>query len=167
MVGREIRLIGFFGLVPRWLAGVGLGLALLLTAVAANADGQELEANLQRWVAAGISDYRYGYQKYCECNRETPPETLVTVRGGDVTDVRHRPHGADFDVMAAEDSFQWYWTVPELFGLIRSGLARGATVRARYDAELGYPLEIFIDYGPDHPADETDLRITRLETGNP
>jgi hypothetical protein len=155
------------GFSTAWLLSVVLGLTLLLSAGSAIADRQALEASKARWTAAGISDYRYGYRRFCECNPETPPETLVTVRDGVVTDVRHRPHGADFDVTVAEDNFQWYRTVPDLFALIESGLARATTVRVRYHEELGYPLEIFIDYGPDQPVDETDLRISRLEPGSP
>jgi hypothetical protein len=166
-VARDFRLMRWTALRSAALASTVLGLALLLTTGTAIADRQALDASKARWSAAGISDYRYGYRRFCECNPETPPETLVTVRDGRVIDVRHRPHGADFDVTAAEDSFQWYRTVPELFSLIESGMARDAIVRVRYDEELGYPLEIFIDYGPDQPVDETDLRITRLEPGSP
>lgn len=146
----------------RAIAITGLALAFGVGAVVAVAGDDPLEANRARWSAAGVVAYQYGYQKFCDCNRETPPETLVTVRDGRVVDVRHRPGGTTIEVPAAEDNFQYYWTVEELFSLIETGLSREATVRADYDPQLGFPLAIYIDYGPDHLSDVLDLRLTRL-----
>jgi hypothetical protein len=146
----------------RAIAITGLVLALAVGGVAAASDDDELEANRARWSASGLDAYQYGYQKFCDCNREAPPETLVTVRDGRVVDVRHRPSGTAIDVLAAEENFQYYWTVEELFSLIETGLSRDATVRADYDQEFGFPLAIYIDYGPDYPGDVLDLRLTRL-----
>ncbi len=138
-------------------------IAMLLCPATGAAADQQLNENRERWSGAGISSYSYGYRKFCECNPETPPETQVTVNSGVVTDVRHRPHGADFDVLAEEKNFDLYYTVEELFGLVSSGYARGATVRVSYHETLGYPVQIFIDYGPDSFRDPLDLRLTRLE----
>ena len=35
---------------------------------AANLDGARA-----RWQSAAIATYEYGYQKYCDCHRESPP----------------------------------------------------------------------------------------------
>jgi hypothetical protein len=146
----------------RAIVTMTLALALAAGASAADSDDGALEANRARWSASGVEAYQYGYQKFCDCNRETPPETLVTVLDGRVVDVRHRPSGTTIEVPAAEDNFQYYWTVEELFSLIETGLSRDATVRADYDPELGFPRAIYIDYGPDHLSDVLDLRLTRL-----
>lgn len=130
-----------------------------LAAPAAFADA-ELDAARARWRAAALVAYEYGYHKFCECHRESPPETTVTVRDGSVTGVRHRPAGSTTDVPAADKNFEYYWTVDGLFGAIESALARGVQVRAAYDAELGFPREIYIDYDPDFIGDELDLRLT-------
>ena len=58
---------------------------------------------------------------------------------------------------AADKNFEYYWTVDGLFGLIASALERGVQVRAQYDAALGYPREIYIDYDADFIGDELDL----------
>ncbi|RPI61402.1 MAG: hypothetical protein EHM50_05740, partial [Lysobacterales bacterium] len=71
-----------------------------------------------RWQSAALARYEYGYHKYCECHRESPPETVVTVSGGAVTGVRHRPAGSTAEVPAADKNFEYYWTVDGLFGLI-------------------------------------------------
>ena len=119
-----------------------------------------LDAARARWKSAAISSYEYGYNKYCDCHRESPPETVVTVRGGTVTSVRHRPVGTTVEVPAADKNLQYYWTVDGLFELVAAAQARGVQVRAAYDAELGFPREIFIDYDAKLIGDELDLRMT-------
>lgn len=136
---------------------------VVLGAPAAAAGTDTLELNKARWAAANVNEYEYGYRKYCECHSQAPPETVVTVREGSVIGVRHRPAGTDLEVVAAEDNFQYYWTVEELFSLIATGLSRDAIVRVSYDSELGFPTQIYIDYGPEHLGDELDLRLTHLD----
>jgi hypothetical protein len=86
----------------------------------------------------------------------------VTVRDGAVTRVRHRPAGSAVEVPAEDQNFEYYWTVDGLFALLASALDRGVQVRAAYDAALGYPREIFIDYDADFIGDELDLRLTQV-----
>jgi hypothetical protein len=125
-----------------------------------------LDGARARWQSAALASYEYGYHKYCECHRESPPETVVTVRDGSVTAVRHRPAGSTTEVPAADKNFEYYWTIDGLFRLIASAEERGVQVRTAYDAELGFPREVYIDYDADFIGDELDLRVTgvrRLE----
>ena len=134
--------------------------ALVLAApIPALADG-DLDSARARWQSAALVNYEYGYHKFCECHRESPPETTVTVNDDAVTRVRHRPAGSTNEVPAADKNFDYYWTVDGLFGLIASALERGVQVRAAYDAELGFPREIYIDYDTNFIGDELDLRLT-------
>jgi hypothetical protein len=142
-----------------------MGLALTSASVAA-AD-EALDAARARWAAAGLTAYEYGYHKFCECHRESPPETVVTVRGDEVVGVRHRPVGYSEEVAAEQKNLQFYWTVPGLFDLIESALGRGVTVRTAYDSRLGYPTEVFIDYDAQFIGDELDLRLTRVDAVAP
>jgi hypothetical protein len=112
------------------------------------------------WQRAAIADYVYGYNKFCECHAETPPETLVSVAAGIVTDVRHRMVKTGDVVPAASDNFALYWTVDDLFGLIERAAGGTATVQADFDAQNGVPQRIFIDYLPDIIGDEVDVRVT-------
>jgi hypothetical protein len=143
----------------RYTLSAAVAVAAALAAPAALADA-ELDAARARWQQAALANYEYGYHKFCECHRESPPETTVTVRGGTVTNVRHRPAGSTVDVPAADKNFEYYWTVDGLFGAIASALERGVQVRAVYDADLGFPREIYIDYDADFIGDELDLRLT-------
>jgi hypothetical protein len=130
-----------------------------VAATAAWADA-ELDGARARWQSAALTGYEYGYHKFCECHRDSPPETVVTVRSGSVTGVRHRPVGSTVEVPAADKNLQYYWTVDGLFQLIASGLERGVQVRAVYDSALGFPREIFIDYDANLIGDELDVRLT-------
>jgi len=133
----------------------------LSAAIPAFADG-ELDGARARWQSAALARYEYGYHKYCDCHRESPPETVVTVRDAAVTGVRHRPAGSTVEVPAADKNFEYYWTVEGLFALIASALERGVQVRAAYDSALGYPREVYIDYDADFIGDELDLRVTAV-----
>jgi len=138
------------------------GVAAALGALHALAD-TDLDAARERWRAAALGGYEYGYHKYCECHRESPPETVVTVRDGSVVGVRHRPAGTTgTEVPAADKNLEYYWTVDGLFGLIASALERGVQVRAVYDGALGYPREVYIDYDANFIGDELDLRLTAV-----
>jgi len=138
---------------------VGSSAVLALVATAAFADA-ELDAAQERWESAGLRDYEYGYHKYCECHRDAPPETTVTIRDGEVVGVRHRPVGSATEVPAADKNLGYYWTVDGLFALIASAQQRGVEVRAQYDSGLGYPREVYIDYDSDFIGDELDVRLT-------
>jgi hypothetical protein len=138
--------------------------AFLMAALAgapALADAQ-LDGARARWASAALTRYEYGYHKFCECHRESPPETIVTVRDGAVVGVRHRPAGSTAEVPAADKNLEYYWTVPGLFDLIAAAQLRGVRVRAVYDGALGYPREIYIDYDADLIGDELDLRLTAV-----
>jgi hypothetical protein len=146
---------------PSTTVRVAIAAAVLVAAIPALAD-PELDQARARWQAAALARYEYGYHKFCECHRESPPETVVTVRDGAVTRVRHRPAGSTVEVPAEDENFEYYWTVDGLFGLIASALDRGVQVRAAYDAALGYPREIYIDYDSGFIGDELDLRLTQV-----
>lgn len=127
----------------------------------------EHEASRARWASIGADSYEYAYHKFCECHGEAPPETVVTVRDDEIVRVHHRHEGSGREVPAREGSLAYYWTVEDLFALIEAAAERDATVRARYDAERGHPVHVFIDYDPALVGDEIDVRLTRLDLGSP
>jgi hypothetical protein len=144
------------------LIAVALGFS---QAALADIDTERLAAERARWEAAGIDSYRYGYQKYCECYRDEPPLTLVTVRNGTANRVVHRHRNPEREVAVDDASAEYYWTIDELFDRLARALERDAIVRAEYDAELGYPTSMFIDDDPDFDGGETDFRGILVEPG--
>jgi hypothetical protein len=145
---------------------VTIGLAALLTGTPALADEAglaRLESARALWRAAQAGDYRYGYRKYCDCNRDEPPVTVVTVSDDVVESVYHLHGDSDREVPARDGSLDLYWTVDELFDKLADAYAREAVVRAEYEPAFGYPVTLYIDYDPAFVGDETDLRLTRFE----
>ncbi|HEX5049691.1 MAG TPA: DUF6174 domain-containing protein [Gammaproteobacteria bacterium] len=149
-----------------WLRGVAVAglLSTVLPGVvaAASQEQQELTAAKRSWQSTGLASYEYGYRKYCACHPDKPPETVVTVRGGSVVGVRHRPVGYDREVPAEARNLQYYWTVDGLFDLLAAAFDRGAQVRVAYDAARGFPTELHIDYDKNAIGDELDIELTQV-----
>ena len=135
---------------------------LACAALGAAAQTSNLAAQRGAWRAAKLVDYEYGYRKYCACHPDSPPETIVTVRGGEVVGVRHRPVDSTNEVQAEARNLKYYWTIDELFDLIGSAQRRGAQVRATYDPQRGFPTEIHIDYDKNAIGDELDVVLTTV-----
>jgi hypothetical protein len=136
--------------------------ALALAASAQQSERAALAAARVAWKSAALADYEYTYQKYCECHRDSPPDTIVTVRGNAVVGVRHKMAGAAADVPAPRN-LEYYWTIDGLFDLVDSALrSQAATVRATYDPVRGYPTQVYVDYDADFVGDELDVRVTSI-----
>lgn len=129
----------------------------------ADADDTELERYRTLWSASGHQNYVYAYQKYCECHRDEPPQTFVTVTSGGIDRVHHLHADSDREVPAREGSLDLYWTIDDLFSLIAAAEERGVSHRAAYDATLGHPTFVYIDYDPAAVGEEIDIRLTSFE----
>lgn len=151
--------------VSRLAESLVLGAVALALGAVAGAQTSQIQQNRERWHAAGIDSYRYVYRKYCECNPDEPPQTFVTVRGGRVVDVFHLHDDSERHVPARSGSLDYYWTIDDLFDLLETATSRGAEVRMQFDARLGYPTRVYVDYLPDVVGDEVDVRVTELEAG--
>ncbi len=125
-----------------------------------------LEANRAVWNAASISTYVYRYRKVCDCHRDTPADTIVAVRDGEVVDVRYER--ADYVSAMPVDpaEFRWFRTIADLFSLISTAEANAETVRVSYDQSLGHPSYIYIDYDHSMIGDEVELEVIAVRTGN-
>lgn len=138
-----------------------LGLAVFMicaTTGAADEDLARLETARALWQTAQDGNYRFRYQKYCDCDRNEPKITVVTVANGGISRVHHLFNDSDREVPAREGSLSEYWTMGDLFEKLAAAYARDATVRVQFDARFGYPSSIYIDYLPDMVGEETDLR---------
>ena len=139
-----------------WLfAAVAMLLASPLSA-------QDTAAGRARWSAAAIADYEYSYRRVCECHREQPADTIVTVRAGEVVAVRYARPDYEPEVPVAAEKISWYRTIDDLFSLVETAAAAATVVRVDYNAELGYPQAIYIDYLTDLVGDEVELEVTRF-----
>lgn len=144
--------------------GAALAVAFFASVSAADeAALAELAAARERWQATASRDYVFSYHKYCDCNRDQPPETVVTVAGGRIVRVLHRHEDTATEVPVRESSLDLYWTIDALFDKLAAALGGDAVVRVAYEPTRGYPESLFIDYDPALIGDETDLRGLRVE----
>ncbi len=124
----------------------------------------ELTANRGLWEAAGIASYEYRYEKICDCHRDTPAETIVTVENDLVVGVRYARDDYLREIPVAEDNYRWFRTIDDLFTLVETASRSAATLRVAYEAELGYPSYIYIDYDHAMVGEEVELRVVSLRT---
>lgn len=148
----------------RLLLTLALGILLAGTVAAAEQDMARLDSARALWEAAQNGDYRFRYQKYCDCNRDEPKITVVTVSDGAVASVHHLFSGSDREVPAREGSLTEYWTMEDLFDKLAAAYASDAMVRVEYNEELGFPQTLYIDYRPDLVGEEIDLRRIGFES---
>jgi len=143
---------------------LGFGLFVIsFAASAADDDLAALETARALWQMAQDGDYRFRYQKYCDCDRNEPKVTVVSVANGQISSVHHLINDSDREVPAREGSLSEYWTMEDLFEKIAAAYARDAAVRVQFDDRNGNPSSIYIDYLPDMVGDETDLRGIAFE----
>ena len=100
----------------------------------------ELTRNRQRWVAAGIHDYAYDYQRLCFCAPESTQPVRITVRQDAVVAVVRQSDGQPVDA-------KYGWPrIDALFDDIQGRLDQHvARIDVDYDATYGYPRSIVVD----------------------
>ena len=145
-------------------SSVAVAAALIAGSAFADEAGLErLAAARALWQSSQSGDYVYGYRKFCDCNRDEPPETVVSVADGRIVEVSHRHEDTATEVPAREGSLDLYWTIDGLFDKLAQALAGDAVVRVDYEPQRGFPTALFIDYDAVLIGDETDLRQIRVE----
>jgi len=149
--------------VPRTLTAL-IRLALLggVASFSSGAANDELAANRGVWIATGITSYEYRYEKVCDCHRDTPAETIVTVTNGVVVDVRYDRDDYLSEISVAADNYQWFRTIDNLFTLVETAAKTAATLRVVYEQTLGYPKYIYIDYDHAMVGEEVELQVISL-----
>jgi len=94
----------------------------------------------ERWASTGIEEYRFEYSRACECLASQVGPFVVTVSGGEVEDVESLAGAPLPDDYVA-------FTVAGLFERIGDAFEQGADrVDVAYDAALGFPIDVEIDY---------------------
>jgi hypothetical protein len=79
----------------------------------------------------------------CFCGVELVRPVEITVRDGAPLSVTYEDTGEPAD----RELFSRFETVGELFDVLDAAFNEGAaSVSAEYDAEFGYPRQVFIDY---------------------
>ena len=120
-----------------------------------DATPDDLDEARQRWADAGLGAYTMTLQRICFC--PSPDYTgpfEVDVADGAVTEVRLG--GTPVDAERGE-------SVEDLFELLEEAYAKDAErVEVTYDAALGYPTSISIDYSQMMADEEIAYRVSAL-----
>ena len=96
-----------------------------------------------RWERNGASSYRYQAAWTCFCPREYTAFVDVSVVDGRVTQVSFAEAGFTGDVPDPER----FGPVGELFEFLQDAIGRDAArIDATFHPELGYPVEVFVDF---------------------
>lgn len=142
--GREVEVEGFEPVI------------LVYEVVTAQA---ELLRAQSRWERSGLETYVYTYGTDCFCLPEYRASVDVEVQGSQVLSVTF----ADPEFTGEVPDVQRFTTINELFDVVQDGIDRGAySIRAEYNEQFGYPVEVFIDYEAMMADEEHGFHITDL-----
>ena len=95
------------------------------------------------WLAADVGHYRITVQRLCFCAFDVTRERIVEVEEGEVVSVRY----ADTGELEHPDLVDLFPGVDGLFDIVAEALDQDAhSIVVEYDEQLGYPVEIVIDY---------------------
>jgi len=118
---------------------------------------EELDANLAKWVASGIDTYEYQFVRACECPREGAGPIIVTVESGVVKGVR-RPDDSDMPPWEGGS-----YPIEQLFAEVQEAIDGDPdSIIVTYDAEYGYPRQIYIDWRVETADEETAYEASDL-----
>lgn len=119
-------------------------LAASLAACADPAGPGTLQSNRAKWEAAGPASYTYRLQRTCFCILEDVQPVRITVQSGAVTAVTSATTG---DALPPDEAALFQITIDSLFNWVETAAGGAAdAVTAEYDATLGYPRMVSIDY---------------------
>lgn len=103
----------------------------------------DLRAARRRWETAGRLSYSFTLSRSCECTPEMAGPVRVTVQDGAVVSRVYVSGGGPVPPVL-ESAFP---SIDGLFELIEEALRQNAySLDVRYDATLGYPTIISVDY---------------------
>lgn len=145
-----IRLAGFALLV----GGIGCS-----DPVGPGSETSNLEAARQRWRAQNLHTYAFTIQRSCFCANVHP--LYVLVMNDTVAGALDLETGESVDRRSGE-------TVEDLFAFIQNAIDRPAyLIRAKYDAEKGFPAEIDYDGMAQIADDEVFYRVSGVHSVPP
>jgi len=120
---------------------------------------RELSRARTLWQRQALASYRYEYAPRCaECATTYARPVLLTVDKGVVVEAEYVDTNQPVGINP-----QLYGTVDSLFALVQRAYDQHAyAVNVRYDAERGYPYDVWIDWRADLADEEHGFAITRL-----
>ena len=103
----------------------------------------ELRKAREKWEKSGSENYTFHFRWQCFCIQEYVSLVALNVEGGKVVSGSYVEGGRGLESERLAD----YMPIDQLFDLIQEAIDRDAhSIRAEYDPELGFPVDVYIDY---------------------
>ncbi len=119
----------------------------------------ELEANRERWVDLGLTDYELTLLRGCFCPIESIGPVTVRVRNGEIVSQTYTETG----MPVPEQHAVFFPNVDGLFDIILESIESDADrMTVTYDSNTGAPAEIFIDSIEAAVDDELTITVVEL-----
>lgn len=152
------------------LLSLGLNLPVMSETPAENTQSQTptnnklnlrlLRFNSNLWNQANISKYRITVSNSCFCLPDARGPVVIEVRNGQRTSIASVETGKPVN----PEYFQKYNSIPKLFNVIQDAINQKASnLDVQYDAKLGYPTKINIDYNSQIADEEIFLTIENFQ----
>jgi hypothetical protein len=133
------------------LFGVLMMVGSVAACIPTGVEEVNLSSNTGRWAAMRPQHYEFTYQRSgCECLAEWTVPMRVLVHDREIQSVVNIGTG-----QLIASTVHQAKTIDDLFDLIEEATARDAfRLAVTYDAELGYPTSIFVDFRAEVADDE-------------
>ena len=104
---------------------------------------QTLDKYRQQWQQANIRHYEYVFQRGCFCPSDVRAEVLIEVKDGKVLNANnHKSRRMIADHLSLNRQ-----TVDYFFSKIQAAIdSKAEKIEVKYNAQYGYPENVFIDY---------------------
>lgn len=137
-------------------------LSLLLAGCSAYPpSGSDVERNLDKWEAQGITDYRFNLNIGCFCAWSDLMPLTIEVRNSETVSISAHGQQVTDPILG---NFMQYDTVEDLFKVILSAQESGADeIKTEYDPVYGFPTTIAIDFIEMAMDDEMGIFVTEFE----
>ena len=138
-------------------------LVFILAAYSAGAPS-EFDRNLQKWVDAGISHYRFSPFIGCFCPFGQDMPLTIEVQNNQAVSMTYSDGTRVPDDDPQYAFFDKYATIDRIFSELESGLEGEADeVTAVYDTTYGYPTQVNFDFIKNAIDDELGLTVSNFE----
>ena len=120
----------------------------------------QLDNNRKKWDSEMASNYQFSFQWSCYCTMDFVAQVNITVQENRI----HSAASVDGDVpIPLEVAIERYEAMDGLFDLLQSAIDENAyTISANYHPDLGYPIEVWIDYEKNSVDEELGFTIHNL-----
>ena len=106
-----------------------------------------------------VANYQFNFRWICFCALKSMEPVNITVRENRIDNAAF----VERDVPGAIEDIEDYRTIDGLFDLLQEGIDKNAhIISAHYHSELGYPIDVWIDYDEAIADEELGFEIDSL-----